>query len=66
MAGAKKHMERSHRSHRTSAVNFIAFNREAYSRAFFKQERKSIGQRLAEAFAPLRKAAEQARPRVEA
>ena len=52
MAGAVKHMERSRRSHNKAQMYGIynQFHRNAYNVASYKQERKTLGQRLAALF----------------
>lgn len=48
MAGAVKHMERSHRSYATRHQGvFNGFHRNAYKVATMKESRKTLGQRLA-------------------
>lgn len=56
MAGRLKHMERSHRSHRRDANVFLGFNRRAYSVAYAKQQRMTLGQKMAQMLAPLKQA----------
>ena len=46
MAGAVKHMERSHRSHRTNYAAFNQFHRHAFKVSNAKEQRKTLGQRL--------------------
>ena len=51
MAGAVKHMERSHRSYATRHQGvFNYFHRNAYKVANLKESRKTLGQRLAGMF----------------
>lgn len=55
MAGAIKHMERSHRSHRNKADAFVftQFSRRAYTNKYMKEwhkaRKQTVGQKLAAA-----------------
>lgn len=48
MAGRIKHMERSHRSHNKNYGMFNQFHRNAYKVSYYKNERKTVGQRLSQ------------------
>ena len=52
MAGAVKHMERSHRSHRRPEMYgiYAGFQRRAYTNKYAKEQRKTLGQQLAGIF----------------
>lgn len=52
MAGAVKHMERSHRSHRKPEMNGIysQFRFRAQTNKYARDQRKTLGQQLAGVF----------------
>lgn len=52
MAGAVKHMQRSHRSYRNNMNNgiFTQFHRNAYSVKQYKESRMTLGKRLSNLF----------------
>lgn len=52
MAGAKKHMERSHRSvsQKRNEGIFNDFARKAYTNAYSKVQRKTVGQQISQTF----------------
>ena len=51
MAGAVKHMKRSHRSYRASNSDvFTNFHRKAYAVKMEKESKKTFGQRLSGMF----------------
>lgn len=51
MAGAKKHMQRSHRSNQQSKAGiFNTFERKAYSLAYTKAQKLTLGQRISKTF----------------
>ena len=60
MAGAVRHMERSHRSHKTSPNTFLPFVRYAYTVKNAKVARETFGQKLAKGLNPLKEAVKQA------
>lgn len=61
MAGRLKHMERSHRSYRQTQQYgvFNQFHRNAYRVSTYKQQKLTLGQRMAKLLAPLRNAMKQ-------
>lgn len=51
MSGARKHMQRSHRSYQQSkACIFNTFERKAYSAAIAKQSKLTLGQKINRTF----------------
>lgn len=51
MSGARKHMQRSHRSYQQSKAGiFNTFERNAYSIAFAKQSKLTLGQKISQNF----------------
>lgn len=54
MAGAKKHMERSRRSHRSNGTYsvFGSFARKAFAANYRKEQRLSIGQKFSKLLKP--------------
>lgn len=51
MSGARKHMQRSHRSYQQSKASiFNTFERNAYSVAYARQSKLTLGQKIGQTF----------------
>lgn len=51
MSGARKHMQRSHHSYQQSKAGiFNTFERNAYSVAYARQSKLTLGQKISQSF----------------